>query len=70
MLPDEGYRYQDTVYDDAWLRAAGHLDTPLPDEPIEVDDPRRPVGAWTSHRWGRRSYAEVLGGDQLLSGVG
>jgi cysteine synthase len=70
MLPDEGYRYQDTVYDDAWLRAAGHLDYPLPDEPTEVDDPRRPVGAWTSHRWGRRSYVEVLGGDQLLSGVG
>jgi cysteine synthase len=70
MLPDEGYRYQDTVYDDAWLRTAGHLDTPLPEEPIEVDDPRRPVGTWTSHSWERRSYAEVLGSDQLLSGVG
>jgi len=70
MLPDEGYRYQDTVYDDAWLRAAGHLDNALPDEPVEVDDPRRPQGSWTSYRWGRRSAAEVLGSDQLLSGVG
>ena len=34
MLPDEGYRYQDTVYDDGWLAAAGHLDNPLPEEPI------------------------------------
>jgi cysteine synthase A len=70
MLPDEGYRYQDTVYDDGWLAAAGHLDSALPDEPVEVSDPRSPVGSWTSYRWGRRAYAEVLGGDPLLSGVG
>lgn len=25
MLPDEGYRYQATVYDDAWLADNGHL---------------------------------------------
>ena len=28
MLPDEGYRYLDTVYDDEWLTAAGHLEEP------------------------------------------
>ncbi len=70
MLPDEGYRYQDTVYDDAWLAAAGHLDSALPDEPVQVTDPRRPAGSWTSYRWGRRPYPEVVGGGQLLSGVG
>lgn len=70
MLPDEGHRYSDTVYDDAWLRAAGHLDSALPEEPVEAGDPRRPEGPWTSYRWGRRSYAEVLGSGQLLSGVG
>lgn len=61
MLPDEGYRYQDTVYDDSWLRSAGHLDTAPPSEPIRVDDPSRPEGAWTTYDWARRSYAEVLG---------
>lgn len=70
MLPDEGYRYQDTVYDDAWLRTAGHLDSTLPAEPVAVTDPRSPEGSWTSFDWQRRTYAEVLGGDQLLSGVG
>ncbi|HJQ03009.1 MAG TPA: pyridoxal-phosphate dependent enzyme [Jatrophihabitans sp.] len=70
MLPDEGYRYQDTVYDDDWLRAAGHLDQPVPIEPIEVSDPRVPQGSWTSFRWGRRSYAEVISqSGQPLSGV-
>jgi cysteine synthase len=62
MLPDEGYRYQDTVYDDNWLRSAGHLDQPLQAAPIEVSDPREPEGSWTSFDWARRSYAEVMTG--------
>lgn len=60
MLPDEGYRYQDTVYDDDWLRAAGHLDQPVPLVPIEVRDPRIPQGSWTSFDWDRRTYPEVM----------
>ncbi len=62
MLPDEGYRYQDTVYDDDWLRGAGHLDQPLPAEPVRVSDPTRPSGSWTCFDWGRRGYAEVMAG--------
>jgi cysteine synthase A len=60
LLPDEGYRYQDTVYDDEWLRAAGHVGTVLPEEPVLVDDPRTPVGPWSAYEWGRRSYPDVL----------
>ncbi|HET6213786.1 MAG TPA: cysteine synthase family protein [Micromonosporaceae bacterium] len=60
MMPDEGYRYQDTVYDDGWLRAHGHLDQPDPAEPIVVDDPTRPEGSWTAYDWGRRSYDQVM----------
>ena len=70
MLPDEGYRYQDTVYDDAWLQATGHLERTVPDEPVPVDDPRFPQGLWACYDWQRRSYAEVLGGDRSLSGDG
>jgi cysteine synthase len=70
MLPDEGYRYHDTVYDDGWLRAAGLLDATLPDQPVTAVDPRHPEGAWACYDWQRRSYAEVLGSDRLLSGVG
>jgi cysteine synthase len=74
MLPDEGYRYQDTVYDDDWLRSHGHLDQARPAGPVTVTDPTRPAGSWTRYDWARRTYAEVLappagsaGGD--LAGV-
>jgi cysteine synthase len=59
MMPDEGYRYQDTVYDDAWLAAAGHPDEP-PAEPTMVDEPGESGGAWMSFDWNRRSYDEVV----------
>jgi cysteine synthase len=64
MLPDEGYRYQDTVYDDEWLLARGYRDEPLPAEPVTVSEPSRPSGSWTAYDWARRSYAEVLAPDE------
>jgi cysteine synthase len=60
ILPDEGYRYQDTVYDDAWLDERGvRLDVP-PREPVEWDRPRDGGDPWSFFRWGRRTYAEVM----------
>ena len=61
ILPDEGYRYQDTVYDDAWLEEKGlRLDAP-PAGPVEWDRPHDGAEAWSYFRWGRREYAEVMG---------
>lgn len=65
MLPDEGYRYLDTVYDDGWLAAAGHRDPRPPDEPAVLDSPvpdspASEAGPWTAYGWARRSYAEVM----------
>ncbi|HEY7143964.1 MAG TPA: pyridoxal-phosphate dependent enzyme [Streptosporangiaceae bacterium] len=60
LMPDEGYRYQDTVYNDEWLHERGHLGQPVPAEPVLVSDPARPEGSWTGYDWARRSYAEVL----------
>jgi cysteine synthase A len=60
MMPDEGYRYQDTVYDDDWLAARGHLGQPLPAEPVMVDDPAQPSGSWMAYDWARRAYHEVM----------
>ncbi|WP_406207891.1 pyridoxal-phosphate dependent enzyme [Kitasatospora sp. NBC_01560] len=59
MLPDEGYRYQETVYDDAWLRAGG-FDLPLPAGPEPVTDPTRPTDRWSRFAWGRRAFADVV----------
>jgi cysteine synthase len=61
LLPDEGYRYQDTVYDDEWLRAVGYLGGQVPDEPVTVAQPAQPGGAWTSFDWARRPFGEVMG---------
>ena len=69
VLPDEGYRYQDTVYDDAWLAAKGlRLDAP-PHGPVEWDRPHDGGDPWSFHRWGRRSYAQVMGAPAALERV-
>jgi cysteine synthase len=66
MLPDEGYRYQDTVYHDGWLAERGHLaepgnlDAQMPDQPVVVSWPAEPGGAWTAYHWNRRPYDEVM----------
>ncbi|MET9972762.1 pyridoxal-phosphate dependent enzyme, partial [Streptomyces sp. NPDC006356] len=60
MLPDEGYRYQHTVYDDAWLDARG-LRAPMPQGPVETTDPTDPGAAWTRYHWNRRPFADVAG---------
>jgi len=60
MLPDEGHRYLDTVYDDRWLAAAGHTGPP-PDGPVRVDRPDQQAGPWTAYDWARRSHDQVTG---------
>jgi cysteine synthase A len=62
MLPDEGYRYQDTVYDDEWLAANGHLGVTVPGSPVEVARPADEGGPWTAYPWGRRTIDEVMSG--------
>jgi cysteine synthase A len=60
VFPDEGYRYQDTVYDDAWLDEKGlRLDLP-PREPVEWERPHDGSDPWAFHHWNRRSYVEVM----------
>jgi cysteine synthase A len=60
-LPDEGYRYQDTVYDDAWLRANDAWLPELPSSPRLVDHPLEAADDWTCMHWNRRPYEQVLG---------
>lgn len=62
LLPDEGYRYQETVYNDAWLRDNGILLNDLPAAPDLVADPHAPSSGWTRYLWRRRTYEQVLGG--------
>lgn len=60
LLPDEGYRYQDTVYDNAWLEARGLRLETLPRTPVEWDRPRDGRDGWSCYRWNRQAYEEVI----------
>lgn len=60
LLPDEGHRYQDTVYSDEWLHAQGLLDQTGETEPVPVRTPGEQAGPWTTLRWARRSLDDVL----------
>jgi cysteine synthase A len=61
MLPDEGYRYQATVYDDSWLAANGLALDALPAAPAPVTSPTEARETWTSFAWSRRPYDAVPG---------
>ncbi len=61
LLPDEGYRYQETVYNDRWLADNGYAPVPEDGDPAEVTDPTRPGPGWSWYAWGRRGYREVTG---------
>ncbi|MGI9155666.1 MAG: pyridoxal-phosphate dependent enzyme [Marmoricola sp.] len=60
LLPDDGYRYDETVYDDEWLDAQGMWPLAAQTNPREVDLPVDAVEGWCWMRWGRRSLGEVL----------
>ncbi len=62
LLPDEGYRYLDTVYDDDWLRGQGYPELSLLAAPVPVACPADPGGPWTVYDWNRRTLAEVATG--------
>lgn len=65
MLPDEGYRYLDTVYDDAWLASNGWSVADPQAGPVTVAEPTPAAGGWSRLAWGRRSLADVLLGAEL-----
>jgi cysteine synthase A len=60
LLPDEGYRYQDTIYNDEWLKENHVWLTELPEEPVLVEHPSEVTDGWSQIHWARRSYDEVV----------
>jgi cysteine synthase len=61
ILPDQGYRYQDTIYDDAWLTSYSTDLIQTPKEPTLIETSIQPAEGWSYYMWGRRTYEEVLG---------
>jgi cysteine synthase A len=69
VLPDEGYRYLDTVYHDDWMTAHGwHGDggTDRVAEPRLVTDPAHADRGWCRLAWDRRSLTDVTAPARLV----
>lgn len=60
VFADEGHRYHHTVYNDTWLMSNAVYLENLPPAPVRWDVPHDGNEPWSFHRWGRRSYAEVM----------
>ncbi len=61
ICPDEGYRYQDTIFDDAWLREKDvYCEVPTAG-PLEIDALERATPPWSYLTWNRRSFEELAG---------
>jgi cysteine synthase len=61
LLPDEGYRYQNTIYSDDWLRSNNLLLTEYPAQPRFADHVEEAMQEWSCFAWGRRTYEQVVG---------
>lgn len=61
LLPDEGYRYQGTVYDDDWLRHNRSLMGERTAGPTTVGHPSQAENSWSRIDWSRRTLDSVLG---------
>ena len=61
ILPDEGHRYQKTVYSSEWLSSQGIDMTQRRGEPALVTHPLDAPPRWSRLLWGRRGYEEVTG---------
>lgn len=57
FLPDEGYRYEASVYSDSWLRENAWVEV-LPTHPVEIDHPRDVSGPWCRLPWMRRELRQ------------
>ena len=61
IMPDEGHRYVDTVYNDEWLGTLCGWPCPIPSAPVQVERvlPGEET-AWTTFAWNRRTLSAVL----------
>ncbi|MEU1107028.1 PLP-dependent cysteine synthase family protein [Streptomyces tibetensis] len=60
VLPDEGYRYQSTVYNDGWIKEQGFDQPARPAAPNLVAHPRECGTSWSYMPWGRRDLMSVM----------
>ena len=60
LMPDEGHRYAETVYDDAWYAQVGDAAADPPAaEPTKVSSPDQAKEPWCYMAWNRRRLQDV-----------
>lgn len=60
LFPDEGYRYQSTVYNDGWIMQNCRSEPTDVKDPTWVDHPRDASESWSAIMWKRRTLDDVL----------
>jgi cysteine synthase len=60
IFPDDGYRYADTIYNDAYLAKENLYLADLPAFPREVGHPLEAHSSWSKMQWERRHYSDVV----------
>ncbi len=61
IAPDEGHRYEHSVYCDDWMRQNGYADATLATAPVRVMVPTPNAGPWAYLDWERGGYEDVTG---------
>ena len=61
IMPDQGFRYINTIYNEGWLRDNGQYLSELPSEPKLVTHPYQVTSGWSRILWNNRSLNDVLG---------
>jgi cysteine synthase len=59
LLPDDGHRYVDTIYNEKYMHDNHLWLESLPEEPRKVHTPASAISTWSYIEWGRRAYAKV-----------
>jgi cysteine synthase len=68
ILPDEGHRYVDTIYDDAWLAALPDWPCAQPGGPTTLEKiVTADEASWTRFSWGRQARDDVMRAQALLA---
>lgn len=60
IMPDEGYRYLSTIYNDQWLIENNLKISKVNENPVVLDNPSQEIKTWAMFNWNRRTYEEVM----------
>lgn len=58
LMPDEGHRYTETIYNDTWVAEIDSWSRELPDSPAELVSMPLRVDRWSALDWHKRTLAE------------